>query len=182
MAISHRAMEITTSRLLLRPASPELLEAEMQGKPMLEAASGFLVPSNWPPELYDEQATRWVLQMLLEVPEMEHWSMHYMVERSSNTVTGTVGYKGPPNEDGTVEIGYALLEQYRGRGYATEAARALVDRAFADPRVLRVTAHTYPHLTASINVMQRSGLSYGGEAEEPGVIYFQITREDYERL
>jgi RimJ/RimL family protein N-acetyltransferase len=92
-----------------------------------------------------------------------------------------VGYKGPPGADATVEIGYGLLEQYRGRGYATEAARALIDRAFADPRVQRVTAQTYPHLTASINVMQRSGLSYGGEAEEPGVIYFELIREDYVR-
>jgi [ribosomal protein S5]-alanine N-acetyltransferase len=174
---------IRTSRLDLVPATPAMLHAELESNDAFAQTIGVLVPDNWPPMLYDHGAIEWTLRMLRDVPEMAAWANHYIVERGDvPTVIGTVGYKGPPGSDATVEIGYGLLEQYRGRGYATEAARALIDRAFADPRVQRVIAQTYPHLTESINVMQRCGLSYGGEAEEPGVIYFQITREDYERL
>ena len=174
---------ISTDRLDLIPATPAMLNAELEGNDAFARAIGVTVPDNWPPVLYDHGAIEWTLGMLREVPEMADWAMYYIVERGDEpAVTGTVGYKGPPGAEATVEIGYGLLEQYRGRGYATESARALIDRAFADPRVQRVTAQTYPHLTASINVMERCGLSYGGEAEESGVIYFQITREDYERL
>ena len=174
---------LRTTRLDLIPATPAMLNAELEGKDAFARAIGATVPDNWPPDLYDHGAIHWTLRMLSEVPDFASWAMYYIVERGeAPTVIGTVGYKGPPGVDATVEIGYGLLEQSRGRGYATEAACALIDRAFADPRVQRVTAQTYPHLTASINVMQRAGLSYGGEAEEPGVIEFQLTREDYSRL
>jgi [ribosomal protein S5]-alanine N-acetyltransferase len=174
---------LRTARLDLIPATPAMLNAELEGNEVFARALGVEVPDNWPPVLYDHGAIQWTLRMLDEVPEMAGWATHYIVERRDvPVVIGTAGYKGPPGADATVEIGYGLLEQYRGHGYATEATRALIDRAFADPRVQRVTAQTYPHLSASINVMQRCGLSYRGETEEAGVIEFQLTREDYERL
>ena len=42
---------------------------------------------------------------------------------------GLGGFKGEANESGMVEIGYAIVPAYRGRGLATEAARGLVDHA-----------------------------------------------------
>ena len=54
---------------------------------------------------------------------------------------GTCGYKGSP-EDGMVEIGYEMHEDYRLQGLTTEAAKALINFAFADPNVETVRAHT----------------------------------------
>lgn len=174
---------IGTERLELVPATAALLRAELQGNATLERVLGVHVPENWPPDLYDRDAIEWMLRSLEEVPEMGDWALHYMVTRGGDaTVIGTVGYKGPPDEKGKVEIGYSVLEQYQRLGYATEAARGLIETAFADPRVLRLTAETYPHLDASIGVMQRCRLLYRGEAAEPGVIYFELLREDYENL
>ncbi|MGQ0815447.1 MAG: GNAT family N-acetyltransferase [Gemmatimonadota bacterium] len=172
-------MSIMTERLELIPASPALLAAELAGNGAFEAAIGRSVPGNWPPELYGHDAINWILRMLRDVPEMADWTMYYITERGeqAGTVIGTVGYKGPPAADGSVEFGYGLLEQFRGRGYATEASRALIERAFRDPRVTCVIAETYPHLTASIGVMQRCGLSFLGDGSEPGVIRFQLLKE-----
>jgi ribosomal-protein-alanine N-acetyltransferase len=174
---------IGTERLELVPATTALLSAELEGNAALEQVLGVRVPENWPPELYSRDAIEWFLKSLEEVPEMGDWAGHYIVTRGDDaTVIGTVGFKGPPDESGKVEIGYSLLEQYQRLGYATEAARGVIAKAFADPRVLRVTAETYPHLEPSIGVMQRCGLVYRGEAAEPGVIYFELLREDYETL
>lgn len=174
---------IGTERLDLVPATAALLSAELEGNAAFENSLGVRVPENWPPDLYDRDAIEWFLRSLEDVPEMGDWAGHYIVTRGDDAaVIGTAGYKGPPDESGKVEIGYSLLEQYQRLGYATEAARGLIETAFADPRVLRLTAETYPHLDASIGVMQRCGLVYRGEAAEPGVIYFELLREDYEKL
>jgi ribosomal-protein-alanine N-acetyltransferase len=97
------------------------------------------------------------------------------------TAIGLVGYKGPPNADGVVEVGYGVLEQFRRRGYATEAVAALIQRAFADPRVTRVAAETYPELIPSIGVMEINGMRFVGPGSEDRVIRDAIVREAYQQ-
>lgn len=79
---------------------------------------------------------------------------------------GQCGFVGPP-ERGVVEIAYAVDPAYRGRGYATEAAKALVEFAFADPRVKTIRAHTLPQENASSRVLLRCGFGRAGEAIDP---------------
>ena len=67
-----------------------------------------------------------------------------LVHRVSGTVIGSCGYKGPPGPEAVVEIAYGVDPAYQGRGYATEAARALIAFAFGSGRVHVVRAHTRP--------------------------------------
>src|SRR5438046_10001249 len=48
-----------------------------------------------------------------------------LVHRTSGTVVGGCGFKGPPGADGAVEIAYGVAPEHQGKGYATEAAAAL---------------------------------------------------------
>ncbi|MGJ3262975.1 MAG: GNAT family N-acetyltransferase [Salinarimonas sp.] len=57
-----------------------------------------------------------------------------------------------------VEVGWRLAAEHWGRGYATEAARAAVDFAFARLRPPEVVSFTVPQNTRSIAVMSRIGL------------------------
>lgn len=72
-------------------------------------------------------------------------------------VVGDAGFRGPP-ADGEVELGYSTLPDYRGRGYATEAARALVEWALAQPGVERIVAAPEPDNEASRRVLENAGL------------------------
>lgn len=54
---------------------------------------------------------------------------------------GERGFKGPPAA-GTVEIGYAVLPQYHGQGYATEMVRSLVGWALRHAEVNQIVAGT----------------------------------------
>lgn len=63
-----------------------------------------------------------------------------------------------------LELGYRLLPDAWGKGYATEVTQALLRYAFEDLGVFRVIAVTHPDNTASQRVLLKSGLADGGFA------------------
>jgi RimJ/RimL family protein N-acetyltransferase len=84
-----------------------------------------------------------------------------VLERSNGEAVGTAGFFGPPR-DGVVEIGYGIVPSRRRRGYATEAARALIALALGQPGVSEIVAHAEPGNVASIRVLEKNALSYAG--------------------
>jgi len=63
---------------------------------------------------------------------------------------------------------YWMLDPaHRGRGYATEAAAALVAFAFSDPRVRLIRAHTLPTANASTRVLTKCAFTRTGEIVDP---------------
>jgi RimJ/RimL family protein N-acetyltransferase len=175
---------IRTPRLDLVVATPEVLRIELEAPARLAEYLGAHVPEGWPPDLYDEAAIRYTLKRLLAKPEDADWGFHYFLLRdvaythNSTTLVGCGGFKGPPTQDGTVEVGYSVVAQYRRRGIASEAVRAFTQRAFADTRVTRVIAETYPYLTPSIGVLKKCGFRFIGDGSEPGVIRYELRREE----
>ena len=171
---------LKTPRLELVGCSAETLRAEGEDRARFGGLLNARIPEGWPPELYDDDARLWTLRKVEEEPEHAGWWMYYLVldgDGEGREVIGLAGYKGPPAEDGTVEVGYGVLDEHRRRGYATEATRALVERAFAFPAVTRVIAETYPHLEHSIGVLRNLGFALEGPGSEEGVIRFHLPRE-----
>ena len=76
-------------------------------------------------------------------------------------------------DDRVVEIAYGISPSYQRRGFATEAAQALVDFAFATGRVGMVKAHTAPLPNASTHVLQKCGFSFIGAVDDPedGIVW-----------
>jgi RimJ/RimL family protein N-acetyltransferase len=83
---------------------------------------------------------------------------------------------GPPDERGSVEIGYTVVADRRGRGYATEAVRALVVRAF-ERGATRVLAYTRPDNLASIAVLTKCRFRPSAVTERPEMLGFERLRE-----
>lgn len=61
-----------------------------------------------------------------------------------------------------VEVGYALARPYWGKGYMTEALRAVIDWAFAQPDIFRVQAFCDVENIGSARVMEKSGMTREG--------------------
>ncbi|MEU0738218.1 GNAT family N-acetyltransferase [Streptomyces sp. NPDC006134] len=96
------------------------------------------------------------------------WGMFALVRREDDRAVGAMGFHGPPDEDGRVEIGYDLVEAARGHGFATEALRALSAWALAREDVTSVFARTEPGNTASQRVLARAGFTrVAADGEEP---------------
>ncbi len=122
------------------------------------------------------------LARLREDPTVGTWWLYYIVlEQEKNPlVVGAVGYKGPPDSEGTVEVGYGVLPEFQRRGIASEATMGLIANAFEHAVVKRVIAETLPELVASIGVMEKCGLVFIGEGSEARVIRYELSREAFE--
>lgn len=157
-----------TRRLVLVAATPELLETELGDVAALGAALDAVVPPGWPPGEYDADAARCFRTRLLEGGDAARgWYGWYAIARAGRaepaTLVGSVGTFGPPSADGTVEIGYSVVESARGRGFATEMAHAITARALASPAVRTVVAETVEDNVASQRVLLRCGFRAIGE-------------------
>jgi RimJ/RimL family protein N-acetyltransferase len=82
----------------------------------------------------------------------------WAIELADGTVAGTVLFKPLPNGVGEVEVGWHLHPECWGHGYATEAARAVIERGFAEglPEVYAVVR---PGNEASSAVCRRLGMT-----------------------
>src|SRR5262249_758223 len=89
-----------------------------------------------------------------------------LVDKATGDVLGSCGYKGPPDADGIVEIAYGVNPDHRQRGYAKEAAAAMVAFALGSGAKL-IRAHTEPANGASPRVLAAVGFARVGEVIDP---------------
>ncbi|RLP95495.1 N-acetyltransferase [Micromonospora sp. BL4] len=75
---------------------------------------------------------------------------------------GSCGLSYTDVASGEASLGYALLPDWRGRGYATRAVRLLAGWAFGPAGIARLTAGTVPENTASHRVLERVGFEREG--------------------
>lgn len=171
---------ITTERLDLIRCSRRLIEAMIEGDEKLSAELNAAIAKNW---LQFPEALPYSLKMIESGPLMEIWGMHAFLYRPDKVLIGNGGFKGPPDEAGMVEIGYAISDEYRLKGLATEAAEGMVSFAFSQEGVEMVDAHTLAEENASTAVLKKCGMIKIGDKfdEEDGYIWqWRITRKEFE--
>jgi RimJ/RimL family protein N-acetyltransferase len=175
-------MTVVTERLELVSGTRKMVAAALEGNDALGASIGALVPPTWPPEFLDSDSLQFLLDRMPEGQPAPAWWLYFVILRDApggRMLIGSAGYKGPPSDDGTVEVGYGIVRDHHRQGYASEAVRGLLGRAFADPAVSRVIAETYPELVGSIGVLRRCGFRFIGDGSEPGVIRYELTEAEY---
>ena len=157
-----------TARLKLEPNDPKQLltfiEDETGAAPLLgrPAAAGI--------RDYLLSASPAFFEGLRSASGPDRWRFGYVIiEKENDLVIGQCGFTGPPNESGTVEIAYSIAPAFQGKGYATEAAQALIEIAGREPTVRLICAHTLAEPNASSRVLEKCGLRRVAEAMEDGV-------------
>jgi ribosomal-protein-alanine N-acetyltransferase len=169
---------IKSRRLSLIAATPELIEKDIKGRDYLSDALDVNIPATWPPDLYGPRAKQFALSQLDDVAE-HGWSFWYLLTHEDpGELVGICGFKGRPDESGSVEIGYSILSNCQRKGFATEAVGRLVVWAFSHHNVSEVCAETLPHLVQSIRVLQKNGFELTGAGSESGVIRYAINRSN----
>ncbi|MDQ2583983.1 GNAT family N-acetyltransferase [Saccharothrix yanglingensis] len=106
-----------------------------------------------------------------EDPSSAAWTTGVIWDEESRTPVGRAGYHGPPDEDGVVEIGYAVAPEHRRRGYARAALEALLRRAAEEPLVRTVRVAIRPDNEPSYLLADQYGFVEVGEQwdEEDGL-------------
>ncbi|MBT2207410.1 GNAT family N-acetyltransferase [Actinomadura sp. NEAU-AAG7] len=140
-------IELCTARLALRAWTPE----------EVSAVTGGARPAHWAGD-FPADGDRVIAGLVAETPSaFGEYGQRQIVERATGLVVGSAGLFWPP-AGGAVEFGYGVVPSRRGRGYATEAARALVAFALTAPGVDRVTASAETSNPASVRVLENAGL------------------------
>ena len=148
-------VELPTERLLLRPFTPADLDrlADLQSRPEV---SRFLY---WEPRSREESAAALDRYMTEDHLEQDDDSLALaVVRREDSRLLGNASVWLRSVKHRQVEIGYVFHPDAGGQGYATEAARALVDFAFADLNAHRVFARTDARNIASAALLTRLGM------------------------
>src|SRR5262249_55645761 len=137
-----RPVPVQTSRLHLFPCSLPMARAAVAGAAAVRELLNLNVSEGWPGD--DVRGFFPVYaELLAGDPRWFGWGIWLIVHAADAAIIGDIGFKGPPDRDGLVEIGYSVVPDYRRQGYASEAARALVSWGLAQPGVAGVRAECY---------------------------------------
>ena len=159
---------LETRSLRLVPHAPEHLRALIQGPEDYERLSG-LAPARGLRDFIvsDDVSPEW-LAALESATGADPWRFGFaLVHTESGMVIGNAGFTGPPDAAGVVEIAYGVVPDFQGRGYATEAANALLVWAAQNGRIAIARAHTLPERNASTRVLEKCGFRYVSEFTHP---------------
>ena len=189
MGVTGRVL-LTTARLVLREFTPDDVDhlVDLDADP---AVVHFITGGRTTPraEVEDE-----ILPAYLAYHRSEGHGAGYgfwaVEDRTSGTFLGWFHLRPEPGHPADEpDLGYRLRRDAWGHGYATEGSRALVDHAFAELGVRRVTASTMVVNTASRRVMEKVGLRlvrtftadwpYRIPGDEHGDVEYAITREQW---
>jgi ribosomal-protein-alanine N-acetyltransferase len=179
--VSINNASLRTARLDLVAATIDHLAAELEDPQRFANLIGAVVLPSWPPGEYDRHAITYFHDRLAETgAAAAGWYVWYAIRRTTADCPATLvaggGYFGPPLPDGTVEIGYSVVPEWRRQGYATELVQALIQRAFEEPRVRRILAEAEVANIASIGVLGRCGFRRMGTGREPHYDRYQCER------
>jgi RimJ/RimL family protein N-acetyltransferase len=138
--------------VVLRPISDGAAEAVQAGRAPDDVRLAVDYPTEFSAEVAGRGGTRSALGP-------------FFVHRSDDdVVVGEIG--GSVVGHRTAEIGYAVVRSCWGRGYATDAVRAIVARARDVGDIDRVVAHTPLDRPASARVLEKAGFTLVGEHDD----------------
>ncbi|MGW2629775.1 GNAT family N-acetyltransferase [Streptomyces chattanoogensis] len=139
--------DLTTDRLVLRTWTTAEIAAVL----------GNVRSPHWAAD-FPAEGDRAIAGFIAERPDaLGPYGQRQIIERAGGLVVGAIGLFWPP-EAGRLEVGYGVVPSRRGRGYATEAAAAMVEFAFTAPGVHTVFADVEPANPASGRVLEKAGL------------------------
>jgi ribosomal-protein-alanine N-acetyltransferase len=153
------ACTVHTARLELSPLSADAIEALLAGDAIrLRMLTRAEFPPPVAPPPYMAESLPVVRDRLRENPGEADWWNWLVVRQDSREAVGSVAFAGVPDDAGAVLIGYAMYPVREGHGYATEAVRAMVDWAFAQPGVKVVRALAPVWNTPAVHVAEKVGM------------------------
>ncbi|UOQ43161.1 GNAT family N-acetyltransferase [Halobacillus salinarum] len=154
-------MEIQSSRITFFPINLEIAQILMKNP--LAFYYKFQLPwnKNWP-----HHGLKALLPIYAENLEEDEDQFGFgpwvMIDNGREHVIGDIGFKGRPDSEGTLEIGYHVVVSERNQGYASEAVAKMCDWAFSNREVKGVEAQCDKNNIPSQKVLINNGFNHTG--------------------
>lgn len=147
---------LETERLILKPLTYDQLVKYIKADNSLEA------------ELKLNKTSRTISLELKEaleqtiLPNVADKSKDYLfstlwtlISKSENKKVGDICIVGEPNSTGEIEIGYGTYEEFKGKGFMTEAVNGLIGWAKTQPKIIAIIASTDKNNIASFTILKK---------------------------
>ncbi|WP_249872779.1 GNAT family N-acetyltransferase [Oceanobacillus saliphilus] len=131
-------MKLQTQSLIITPCTEETLQ-------IISTTDEYEIGSHI--EMYLEESK--------EDPSLIGWGVWLVINKEDNTIIGDIGFKGKPNLENTVEVGYGIVPSAQNKGYATEAVREIIKWAFSFENVEKIVAECQNDNLSSIRVLEK---------------------------
>jgi ribosomal-protein-alanine N-acetyltransferase len=175
LRLAVEAPVITTQRLTLRPFAPE----------DFEELHDFFTDADVRRHLLDDTVVsrEWVEEEIVSSQARfveSGCGLWTLSDVGRDGIVGFVGFR-PFFDPPELQLLYGLLPSYWGRGFATEAAAAVLDYAFGALGLEEVRAATDVPNTSSVAVLQRLGMRERRRTGEgvAGTVFFQLFASDW---
>ncbi len=114
-----------------------------------------------------ETAARFLFKMAQMEPSDKGFYIAFAVaQRAENKMIGEVSLLVAPKTEHKGFIGWAFHPHYHGQGYASEAAKTLLEYAFTELNLHRITTACDTRNTASFRLMERLGMRREGHTRQ----------------
>jgi ribosomal-protein-alanine N-acetyltransferase len=154
----HAGADLVSDRLVLVPMSLEVMETLLRGdRDAAQQMVRYRIPQDWPMAIASTLKFR--IPLARAHPGSLPLLFRVMVLRADpEVVVGRIGFHGPADEVGMVEIGYEVFPAFRRQGYAREAVVAMLRMARRDPEVRLFRATVSPDNLPSRRLVTGLGL------------------------
>lgn len=149
---------IVTDRLIIIPITYSLMCSVLNGDTEELKNSGINMNGKWPrKDTYD--ILHFLKDIMQKHNEASGFDIWMVVKKEDMTVIGDAGFKGKPDENGMIEIGFGLIEEEQGKGYGLEVASSLMEWAGKQRNVKTIIADCLLNNYASIKVLEKCGMN-----------------------
>ncbi|KPL03861.1 MAG: hypothetical protein AMJ90_02830 [candidate division Zixibacteria bacterium SM23_73_2] len=182
-------MYLETERLVLRPYTmDDLFELH---KIVSQKEVMKYLPEKVMTQKQTEKTLTWIIDCYKENTQkkIKKFSVGVFLKENKKLI-GWCGLGPLEFDPSEIEIYYGLSKSYWGKGFATEAARAILDYGFLIIGLKKIIAIVMPQNNASKRVIEKMGMVYRKQIENlpakhkayEGDLYFSLTRDEYDSI
>jgi RimJ/RimL family protein N-acetyltransferase len=133
---------LETERLWIRPLSYNQLREYTELNNRLEQSLGLNSFTRTLPDELKEALEQVILPQVAASDNPLYATLWTIIDKELKLMVGDLCFKGAPNAQGEVEIGYGTYDSFQGRGFMTEAIGAIAQWALKQPEVRAILAET----------------------------------------
>ena len=159
---------LETERLIIMPLSPEELSLYLEAEGKLEMVMGFAHTGRMVSEEVRNMVEEFTIRKMKHTGK-EEWlffTFWIIIEKMTKTIVAELGFKGSPDANGFIEIGYGTMPNQRGRGYMTEAVCAMIEWARTQKKIRGILAETQDDNLGSIRVVEKNNFRRYGRKDK----------------
>ena len=155
---------IETERLILKPLTYDQLTKYMRLDNSLETELNLNTSSRTISAELKEALEQTILPNVTNPDKNYLFSTIWtLISKTDNKMVGDLCFYGEPNADGEIEIGYGTYEEFRKRGFMTEAVGAMIEWAKKQPDIRTIIASTEKTNIDSFSILQKNNFTKSGE-------------------